>query len=159
MTEDDQSAGLHLLEKGTLVEFRTLEVNVAEGIDEAEFGMRITLRLGESEDDNDVAWGTLGFMFTLAVLSFADARARGMSEREYQENDQLTVADFLQGVTYVGGSLRFYGDYIRGRRVKTWIAVHSDGFVKLETVGRGKAALRWLDRLKGKQLMQLIEPS
>ena len=26
----------------------------------------------------------------------------------------------------------------------------------LETIGRGKAALRWLERLKGRKLMQLV---
>ena len=40
--------------------------------------------------------------------------------------------------------------------MKTWIVVHPDGKVLLETVGRGKAALRWLDRLKGKKLMSVV---
>jgi hypothetical protein len=156
MTRDDRSAGFLLLDKGTLVEIRTLDISVAEGVDDAEFGVRITLRLGENDDDNDVEWGGLGFMFTLALLSFADARARGYSENEYQENDQLLVADFLQELTYVNGCLQFYGDYIRGRRMKTHITLHPDGIVKIETVGRGKAALRWLDRMKGKKALELV---
>ncbi len=49
-----------------------------------------------------------------------------------------------------------HGDYIRGRRLKTSITVKADGAVILETVGRGKAALRWLDRMKGKKMISLI---
>jgi hypothetical protein len=52
--------------------------------------------------------------------------------------------------------LRFYADYIRGRSMKTDITVRSDGTVRLTTWGRGEAALRWLDRLKGKKLMELV---
>ena len=36
------------------------------------------------------------------------------------------------------------------------ITVKADGAVTLETFGRGKAALQWLDRLKGKKMMSLI---
>jgi hypothetical protein len=157
MTPDDRSAGMHLLEKGTLVEFKILDVQVMPGPDDAEFGFRIDLRLGdEDEDSNDVEWGGLGFCFVLAVLSFADARPRGASEMDYQEDDQITLMDFLEGFSFVRGELHFRGDYIRGRRLKTDITVKPDGAVTLETVGRGKAALQWLDRLKGKKMMSLI---
>jgi hypothetical protein len=40
--------------------------------------------------------------------------------------------------------------------MKTDINVRSDGTVTLSTWGRGEAALRWLDRLKGKKLMELV---
>lgn len=127
------------------------------GHDDAEFGFRIDLRLGgeEEEDSNDVEWGGLGFCFVLAALSFADARPRGASEIEYQE-DQFTMMDFLECFSFVRGELHFKGDYIRGRRLKTDISINPDGMVRLETVGRGKAALQWLDRLKGKKMMSLI---
>jgi len=154
----DQAAGMHLLEQGTLLEFETFDVDLIPGSDEGEFGVRIRLRLGIEEDDTDVEWGGLGFMFVLALLSFGDARPRGMSECDYQEKEELTVADFLAGLTYVNGNLRYYGDYIRGRRVKTSIVVSADATVVLETVGRGKAAVRWLDRLKGKKAMRVVAP-
>ncbi len=157
MIGGDRAAGIHLLEQGTLVEFETLEVEVMPSPDQAEFGVRINLRLGVEEDDNDVEWGGLGFMFVLAMLSFSDARPRGMSEAEYQDKDELNVVDFLSGLTYEEGRLRFHGDYIRGRRVKTWIIVKPDGTCVLETVGRGKAAIHWLDRLKGKKTMQVVD--
>ena len=157
MTPEDISAGKHLLKNGSLVEFKILDTQVLPGFDDAEFGFRIDLRLGEEEDDSDeVEWGGLGFCFVLAVLSFADARPRGASEIDYQEDDQITLTDFLEGFSFVRGELHFRGDYIRGRRLKTDISVKPDGLVRLETVGRGKAALQWLDRLKGKKMMSLI---
>jgi hypothetical protein len=156
MVGDDRASGRHLLEQGTLIDFRIIEEGVIPSSDEGEFGMRIRLHLGLEEDDNDVEWGGLGFMFVFAMLSFADARPRGMSEEEYQDKDELAVVDFLTGLTYVNGRLRYYGDYIRGRRMKTSITISPDGSALLETVGRGKAAVRWLDRLKGRKNMQVI---
>ena len=158
MTPDDRSAGMHLLEKGTLVDFQILDVQVMPGPDDAEFGFRIELRLGgdDDEDSNDVEWGGLGFCFVLAVLSFADARPRGASEMDYEEKDQITLVDFLEGLSFVRGELHFRDDYIRGRRLKTNIRLKPGGTVTLETVGRGKAALQWLDRVKGKKGMSLI---
>ena len=75
---------------------------------------------------------------------------------DYQEDDQITMLDFLESFSFVRGELHFHGDYIRGRRLKTSITVKADGAVILETVGRGKAALRWLDRMKGKKMISLI---
>ena len=156
-TSDDRSAGIHLLEKGTLVDFKVLDVQVLPGTDDAEFGFRIDLRLaGDDDNSSDVEWGGLGFCFVLAVLSFADARPRGASEIDYEKDDQITLVDFLEGLSFVRGELHFRGDYIRGRRLKTDITVKGDGAITLQTIGRGKAALLWLERLKGKKMMRLI---
>ena len=103
-----------------------------------------------------VEWAAFGFIFVLAVLSFADARPRGISEVDYSAKDDLTVADFLEGLSFGTRGLHFRADYIRGRSMKTDITVRSDGTVTLTTWGRGEAALRWLDRLKGKKLMELV---
>jgi hypothetical protein len=56
----------------------------------------------------------------------------------------------------VRGELHFEADYIRGRRLKTRIAVRADGTVRLETTGRGKAVLRWLERMQGRKLLHLV---
>ena len=40
--------------------------------------------------------------------------------------------------------------------MKTDVTIRADGTVTLTTWGRGKAALRWLDRLKGKKLMEAV---
>ena len=103
-------------------------------------------------------WGAFEFMFVLGVLSFAGAKPWNMSELEYEEKDEFKLSDFIERLRFVRGELRFDADYIRGRRIKTRIVVRSNGTVTLETIGRGKAALRWLDQLKGKKLIQLVDP-
>lgn len=158
-----------LLRTGTSVLFRILEEEVLIApADEAEFGMRVHLKFTcepeEIEDEEDeayeakrtVEWGAFGFLFVLAVLSFAEAKPRGLSETDYVEKDELRLPDFMRGLQFQGGALRYEADYIRGRRIKTRIAVRPDGTVTLETLGRGKAALRWLERLQGKELLQLV---
>lgn len=75
------------------------------------------------------------------MLSFAEAKPRNASALEYEEKDEFRLADFME--RFVHGELRFDADYIRGRRIKTRIVVRSNGEATLETVGRGKAALRW----------------
>jgi hypothetical protein len=79
-----------------------------------------------------------------------------MSSVDYHEKDEFTVADFIEGLRFVRGELHFDADYIRGRRIKTHVAVRANGTVKLETIGRGKAVLRWLDRIQGKKLLQSV---
>lgn len=159
MNADDQFAAVELIESGTLVEFRILDVKIQPALDEAEFGVQVDLQLGTEEEQdvsNDVEWGSFGFLFVLGTFSFADARPRGSSGAEFRENDEFGVADFLKGLTFARGELHFTADYLRGRRMKTSIVVRSEGTVTLATLGRGKSALRWLDRLQGKKAMTLV---
>ena len=97
-----------------------------------------------------------GFIFVLALLSFADAKPRNASVIDYQEKDELRLSDFIEHLRFVRGELHFDVDYIRGRWLKTRIVVRSNGTVTLETIGRGKSALRWLDRIQGKKPMELV---
>jgi hypothetical protein len=165
--DDSARVAAQLLETGVVVGFRQDEVEVLTGPDDAEFMVRVRLTLGvgedgpgeEGEDEHpeEVAeWAGLGFLYALAVLSFHDARPQGSSALDYVAEDGLSVADFVEGLRYQRGRLRFSGDYIRGRRMKTDIELRPDGTVELETRGRGKAALRWLDRLQGKKLMTAV---
>lgn len=164
MTENDRSAGHHLIEIGAGVPFRVLGHEVLPALDEPELGFRLELKLGEDGEDGDeaddpedlVEWTAFGLMFVLGQLAFDDARPRELSALDYRERDELSVADFFEGLTFRGGALHFRADYIRGRRVKTDITVRSDGSVTVTTVGRGKAPLRWLDRLKGKKAMRVV---
>jgi len=39
------------------------------------------------------------------VLSFADARPRNASVRDYQEKDEFRLADFIEGLRFVRGEL------------------------------------------------------
>jgi hypothetical protein len=166
MASEVRLIGYELIKTGSLVSFRIVEQEVLAAPDEAEFGMRLLLRFvsDEGEDDQDeddvaedtAEWGAFGFMFVLGMLSFAEAKPRNMSSVDYHEKDEFTVADFIEGLRFVRGELHFDADYIRGRRIKTRIAVHANGTIKLETTGRGKAVLRWLERLQGKKLLQLV---
>lgn len=106
--------------------------------------------------ENTAEWGAFGFIFVLALLSFADAKPRNASVIEYQEKDELRLSDLIEHLRFVRGALHFDADYIRGRRLKTRIVVRSNGTVTLETIGRGKSALRWLERIQGKKLMELV---
>ncbi|SRR6266436_41656 len=166
MASEARMIGYELLKTGTLVSFRIVEEEVLSAPDEAEFGLRLQLKFvpdeeDEEQDEDDAAedtaeWGSFGFMFVVGVLSFAEAKPRNASVLDYEEKDEFRLADFIGCLRLVRGELRFDADYIRGRQVKTRIVVRSNGTVTLETIGRGKAALRWLEQLRGKKLMQLV---
>jgi hypothetical protein len=166
MASEARMIGYELLKTGTLVSFRIVEEEVLSAPDEAEFGLRLQLKFvpddeDEEQDEDEAAedtaeWGTFGFMFVVGVLSFAEAKPRNASVLEYEEKDEFRLADFIERLRFVRGELRFDADYIHGRRVKTRVVVRSNGTVTLETIGRGKAALRWLEQLKGKKIMQLV---
>jgi hypothetical protein len=140
---DARLAAFALLETAASVVFNVVDeqVEVSPGGDAT--NVRLELTLGDEESDSDVEWGALGFMFALAVLSFADARPRGVSDMHFLEQDELGLADFLPAVHFERGRLTYRGDYIRGRAVKTSISVAQDGRVSLETAGRGEAPLHW----------------
>jgi hypothetical protein len=162
MTENDRSAGYRLTEIGAGVPFRVVTHEVLPAPNESESGIRLELMLGgEDVDDADdpkdlVEWTAFGLMFVLGRMAFEDARPREPSELEHRERDELSVADFFEGLTFRGDALHFRADSVRGRKVNTDITVRSDGSVTVTTVGRGKSPLRWLDRLKGKKAMHLV---
>ena len=156
---DDYLVERRLVETGTVVSFRVASEEVRLGPDQAEFGFRIDVVFegeGEEHAADVVAWGAIGFMFVVAVMSFQDARPRGASELEYDETDMLRASDFLEGLRFERGVLEYDADYVRGRRIKTRIAVRSDGTVTLETRGRGKAPARWLARLRGEGSLRAV---
>ena len=156
---NDRIAGYRLIESGVGVLFRVREEQIQTGPDEAEFQVRLELEFEPDDADVDVEdiveISAFGFMFVLAALSFGDARPRESSVIDYQEQDELSVGDFISCLAFRHGALDFNADYIRGRRMKTQITVRPDGTVTLITMGRGKAALRWLDRIQGKRLMSI----
>ena len=167
MASEAQLIGHELLKTGLAVGFRIVGEEVLTApTDEAEFGMRLELKFvtaddEDEQDEDDVAeetaeWGALGFLFVLGVLSFADAKPRNLSVADYSEKDDLRLADFMECLRFVRGELHFDADYIRGRRSKTSVAVRANGTVRLETIGRGKAALRWLEQLKGKHFLRVV---
>jgi len=158
---EERSAGEGLLRTGVIVPVRIVEESVMPGADEGEFALRLVLSF-ENEDSpavdraDVVEWGALGFLFAIGVLSFADARPRGLSEREYVESDEFCVADLLAVLKFRNGELHLDTDYVRGRRMKTRVVVRADGTGTLETIGRGKTALRWIARLKGEKPLRAL---
>jgi len=53
--------------------------------------VRIEGRLGDDEN-TDVEWAALGFIYAIGVLSFAAARPRGVSGMHFEAQDQWTAA-------------------------------------------------------------------
>ena len=112
----------------------------------------------ELRADEDLGQSTgFALIYALAVLSFADARPRGVSGRWYEDDDQFTAADMLRHLRFEGSSLHLYVDYLRGRCMKTTVEIFGDGKVRLQTVNRGKAATRWVDQIKGKKVLRPVE--
>jgi hypothetical protein len=159
MKERERSAAYGLLERGVLVPFRVVEtqVDLSPGGESLSVRAEILFGSDDQEDPADLAeWGSFGFIFALAVLSFADARPRRYSANDFVEKDEFGVDDFFSCLHFSRGELHFSADYIRGRSMKTDITVKPDGRVTLTTRGRGEAATRWLDRLKGKKFIRPV---
>lgn len=161
MGDASKPAWQQLLETGILVQFRILSTHTEPAPDKENIAVRADLIfLGDDEDTeaSDVAeWGAFGFLYTLASLSFDDARPRGYSDRDFLSKDNFTVSDFFECLNYKNCELHLSVDYVRGRCVKTDITVRPDGTATLETWGRGQTALRWLDKLQGKKAMGLVQ--
>ena len=160
MSETRQLAEHSLLKTGTLVLFRVVDKQTELSPDQENVFVRVDLIFEGDDEETDpaevVEWGAFGFLFTLAALSFHDARPRGTSELEFQSRDEFTVADFFECPTFSEGVLRLHTDYVRGRRMKTDVTIRPDGNVMLTTWGRGQRALRWLDTLRGKKTMTVV---
>ena len=155
MNDTSTSAAHGLLETGTLVRFRVVDTHTQVSPDKENVFVQADLVFTGDDEETDpgeiTEWAAFGFLFTLAALSFHDARPRGMSEIDYHPHDEFTVADFFDCLSYKHGELRLVTDYIRGRSMKTDVTIRPDGTVTLTTWGRGQSALRWLDQLQGKK--------
>ena len=157
---DAQLPEQRLFETGTLVQFRILDTHTEVAPDGENLFVRVDLMLEDDEHDVEpeeiVEWGAFGFLYALAVLSFHDARPRGMSELDFEAEDVLTVADFMDALSFSHNGLSVQTDYLRGRSMKTEVTIRPDGTVRLTTWGRGKSALHWLNRLQGKKRVQVV---
>jgi hypothetical protein len=160
MNDTGKSAAHRLLETGTLVRFRVVDTHTELSPDKENVFVRADLVFEDDDEDTDpgeiVEWAAFGFLFTLAVLSFHDARPRGMSELDFEAEDVLTVADFMDVLSFSHNGLSVQTDYLRGRSMKTEVTIRPDGTVRLTTWGRGKSALHWLNRLQGKKRVQVV---
>jgi hypothetical protein len=116
----------------------------------------IEARVGD-EEETDVEWAAFGLIFALGLLSFADARPRGMSENDYREDDEWSIADMLRHLRFEQGELHFHADYVRGRMLKTTVVMRGDGTLRVETVNREQVATRWISTLQGKKTLSVME--
>jgi len=104
----DREAAVELLKTAALVDFEIVKRhaalspagdNIVITTVELQFG-------GEDEPGADVEWVAFGFIFAMTVLSFADARPRGVSDKDFVEDDQFTVADLFRCLRYERGQLQ-----------------------------------------------------
>lgn len=151
---NDKKAGYWLIEQAVIVgpEMEIVDCD-HQTFDSGGSRSEVTLKVTEE----DIQWCAFGLIYSIAVLSFADARPRGMSDIDFEDDDEFSVKDFFECLHYEYGQIRFYADYIRGRCMKTSITAEKDGTVKIGTVNRGEVASRWVDKLKGKKLMQIVK--
>jgi hypothetical protein len=132
-----------------------LELQVVES-KKTEFEGTVHMKLLLREDPDLLATCSFALIYGLGVLSFADARPRGVSGMHFEEKDDWYVADMLRHLTYEHGELHFYADYVRGRMMKTTIDIRPDGTIRLETINRGESAARWVATLQGKKRLSVI---
>jgi hypothetical protein len=124
------------------VQFRILDTHTKVAPDGENLFVRVDLMLEDDEHDVEpeeiVEWGAFGFLYALAALSFHDARPRGMSALDFEADDILTVADFMDVLSFNHNGLSEQADYLRGRSMKTDATIRPDGTVRLTTWGSGQ---------------------
>lgn len=106
------------------------------------------------EDEPDLF--SFSILFTLSLLSFTYAAPRGYSENEFIPDEDWNLEYFLDGLKFENGCLKYSGDYVSGRHMKTTILYGPGGRVTLDTRNRGKGAERWMLHLQGKKHIQPV---
>ena len=154
MSTDEEPIELDLIKSIACVDVKVLKTE-KQPTTADDWHVRIDGRFGD-EDEDDVEFAGMGFIYAVALLSFADARPRGVSDRYFVSTDDWSVADTLRHFRFEHGELCFYADYVRGRCMKTEIRVRSDGTFTLDTINRGQAASRWIARLQGKKVLSPV---
>jgi hypothetical protein len=156
MTDENQPIEYKLVRDGTLFEeVEILETTIEPTVGNEDWHVRISFRV----EEDLVESCAFGLIYVLTLFSFHDGRPRGVSGGWFEDDDHFVAADMLRHLTFEGGKLRLYIDYLRGRCIKTTVEVGSNGHVLLETVNRGQAATRWIDRLKGKKFLEAVASS
>lgn len=160
MIRPEKNTAHRLIETGSLVPFKVIKQDIHIESDGIDSYVKVVLQIIDEEGSpcrDTVEWGAFGFIFVLAILSFEDARPRGMSSIDYQEHDSFTVDDLFDCLKFTYGELKFDADYIAGRCMKTRITMDKDGLVSISTRNRGKSLIHWMERLQGKKKFELIK--
>jgi len=139
-----------LVHDALLLDVDVIETDARPGAGGEDWAVRIQLQT----DAELIKSCAHGLLFVLGALAFNDASPRGDSSQWREPGDQFTATDLMEHLRFEQGTLRLHVAELRGRRVETTIEVQSDGKVRLETANRGKAAVGWVTRLQGKQLLQ-----
>lgn len=148
--KDDIQAVAELARSAAAALVRKLKVEGEEHSDRS--WQRVTCHLNRE----DVCWAAVPLIYALGAMSFGDARPRGSSELDYQQDDEWTFDDVVRRLQLERGTLVFDADYVRGRMMKTRVTIGSDGKFIVETRNRHEMALRWLDLLKGKRHLRVV---
>ncbi|MBW2406358.1 MAG: hypothetical protein JRF17_03235 [Deltaproteobacteria bacterium] len=106
------------------------------------------------EDEPDLF--AFGVLFTLSLMSFTYAAPRGYSENQFIPDEEWNLEYFLQGLEFEYGKLKYSGDYVSGRHMKTTIIFGPGGRVTMDTRNRGRGADRWMIQLQGKKHLQQL---
>ncbi|MBT4081430.1 MAG: hypothetical protein HOE82_12540 [Gammaproteobacteria bacterium] len=156
MTETEQE----LFRTGVSAGIRTISTDITESLDRESFLVKAQLLFGlsDEEDPEEIAeWAAHGFLYLIASLSFSEATPRGVSDIEYSEADELSLDDFIAGLSFRNGNLCYEVDYLHGRCIKTDICIMPDGHIDVQTRGRGQQLLHWIRRLQGEKKMSVIQ--
>jgi len=153
MTDEHEPIEHELIRTGTLVDFEVVDTKVEPTAAGDDSHVRLTLQMPE----DDVECFAFALVYVFGLLSFHDGRPRGYSGRFFEDDDEWRADDMLRHLEFRRGCLHFDADYVRGRCVKTTVDVTSHGIVTVSTVNRGEAALRWVDKLKGKKYLRVVE--
>ena len=107
-----------------------------------------------NEEEPDIF--SLGILYCLSLFSFTYAGPRGYSEKIFKPDEEWRLEYFLEGLEFIDSTLKYSGDYVSGRHMKTTIIYTPGGLVTLETRNRGKGADRWMLHLQGKKHIQPV---
>jgi hypothetical protein len=132
---------------------KVLDTKLTPTVGNEDWHVRIELRLHKEL----VETAGFGFIYAIGLFSFHDGRPRGVSGKWFEDDDLFTAADMLSHLRFERGSLHLYVDYLRGRCVKTTVELSSDGKATVDTVNRGQAATRLVDRIRGKKFLQAVD--
>jgi len=141
-----------LVRTATLWDFEITKSEIVPTAGNEEFSVTIEMQI----EEEGVEHMAFPIIFTLAMLSFHDARPRGISEKWFEDQDQFMAADMLRHLEFHRGRLHLHVDYLRGRCLKTTVEFDGEGKVFLKTLNRGQAATRWVEMLRGKKHLQAV---
>jgi hypothetical protein len=134
---------------GTPIEIISNDLTIFHGNEH----QKIVFQVKEEEPD----LFAFGLLFTLSLMSFTYATSRGYSEIEFIPDEDWNLEYFLQGLEFENARLKYSGDYVSGRHMKTDITFETGGRVTLETRNRGRGADRWMMHLQGKKHVKAVE--